>query len=98
MKDYENLFSIFVHSDMQYKIQRCREHTHEGEDLSDKALQRKMKQIDKARAKHHDMVSHYDWGDRRGYHLIIDTTDWDIKLLAPIVAEFANKWFDKVNV
>ena len=34
-------------------------------------------------------------GSRESYHLTVNTTDWQIKELAPVVAEYARKFFER---
>ncbi len=86
---------LFVYADMAAKLQRCRERAPEDEDLSDKELERKIRQIDKGRAATHGVVGDYPWGDRRGYHLCVNTTGLDIKALAAQVAAYARFWFQE---
>ena len=42
-----------------------------------------------------DIISGSKWGHRDTYHLIVNTTGWNIKELTPAVAEFAKRWFEK---
>lgn len=86
-------FNIFVYADMPSKIKRCREHAPAGENLSDELLERKMIQIDRARAKRHDVESSFRWGKKEGYHLCVNTSGCEIKQLAPAVAAYAKNWF-----
>jgi len=34
-----------------------------------------------------------NWGNGSTYHLTINTTEWNIKELAPAAAEFVIRWF-----
>ena len=54
-----------------------------------------MKHIDKVRAQTREILSGTAWGQRDAYHLTVNTTDWDIKQLAPAVADFATRWFGR---
>jgi hypothetical protein len=54
-----------------------------------------MKEIDKIRSQTRDILSGTYWGQRDAYHLTINTSDWNIKDLAPAVADFANSWFGR---
>ncbi|MDE6373246.1 MAG: cytidylate kinase-like family protein, partial [Clostridia bacterium] len=78
---------LFVYADEQSKIKRCREREHEGEDLSDKKLLKKFKEIDKGRAKLHDLLCSRSWGDRECYDLMINTSNLDIKKIIPRLAD-----------
>ncbi|MBS5843775.1 MAG: hypothetical protein KIC77_09890 [Clostridiales bacterium] len=53
----------------------------------------KIRQIDKARAQTRGLLASSAWGQRDAYHLIINTSDWNIKDLTPAVSDFAARWF-----
>ena len=52
-----------------------------------------IKRIDKNRARTRYLMADGEWGNRNSYHLIINTTDWDIEQLAEALAEFVKRWF-----
>jgi len=87
--------SLFVCASMEAKIQRCRERAGEGENLTDKQIQQKIKSIDKNRAKVREMITGSAWGDPLAYHLTVNTSGWDIKSLVPAIADFAQRWFER---
>ncbi|MEE1030676.1 MAG: cytidylate kinase-like family protein [Ruminococcus sp.] len=86
-------FNIFVCAETEAKVKRCVERAPEGENLTEKELVRKMKQIDKMRKQTREIMAGSDWGQRASYHLIVNTTDWEMKELVPAVADFAAHWF-----
>ena len=86
-------FNLFVCADMEAKIRRCQERAAPDEKLSLKELERKIRGIDKNRARTRDIITGSRWGERGSYHLIVNTTGWEIKELTPAVAEFAVRWF-----
>ena len=88
-------FRIFVCAETEAKLRRCRERASEKETLTDKELLRRMKEIDRARAKTREFLSGSEWGDRNAYHLTVNTSDWTIKALVPAVADFASAWFER---
>lgn len=88
-------FSLFVCAGENAKVLRCRERAEAGEDLSEKTLLRKMKQIDKVRSQTREVLSGGDWGKPRDYQLTVNTTGWNIKELVPAVAAFAESWFGR---
>ena len=94
LKEYDP-FNIFVCADMEAKIDRCIERAKEGENTSRKELEKKIRRVDKNRSNTREILSSSAWGQRDAYHLIVNTTGWDIKELAPAVAAFAVRWFDK---
>ena len=86
-------FNIFVCAQPDAKLRRCQERAPEGENLSDKELLRKMKQIDKARAQTRQLLTGTPWGQRDAYHLTVNTTGKSVKALSAAVAAYANAWF-----
>lgn len=88
-------FNIFVCADMEAKVQRCIERAKEGENTSPKEIEKQIRRVDKNRARTREILSSSVWGQRDAYHMIINTTGWDIKELAPAVAEFAVRWFGR---
>ena len=92
LKEYDP-FHIFVCAETEAKLRRCMERAPQGEQLSEKELLRKMKQIDKIRSQTRALMGGSDWGRRDSYHLTVNTTSWDIKELVPAVADFADRWF-----
>lgn len=81
-------FNLFVCAEMKAKLQRCMERASENERLNAKELERKIRQIDKNRAKIRDIITGSRWGEHGSYHLIINTTGWNIKELTPAAAGF----------
>lgn len=81
-------FSIFVCADTQAKIKRCIERAEEGEKLSEKQIEQNMKRIDKNRASSREIICDAKWGNPSTYDLTVNTTYFDIKKLAPAVAEY----------
>ncbi len=92
LRDYKP-FRLFVCADMEAKLKRCLERAGTGENLNQKQLIQNMKRIDKNRAKTREIMSESKWGDPIAYDLTINTTNWEIKTLAPAVAEFAIRRF-----
>lgn len=88
-------FNVFVCADMPAKVRRCLERSPEDEDLTEKELIRKIRQIDKSRAQTRELIGGPTWGRRDAYHLTVNTTGWEIKELVPAVADFAARWFGR---
>lgn len=97
LQDYHP-FNVFVCAGTEAKVRRCMERSHEGENLSEKELVRKMKQIDKARSRTREILSGTPWGQRDAYHLTVNTTEWEMKELVPAVADFAKRWFGRQKI
>ena len=87
-------FRIFVCAEMEAKIKRCFERAPKEENLTEKEMRRKIKQVDKARAQTRAILSGSSWGDPEGYHLTVNTTGWDLKELAKALAGFTTAYFE----
>lgn len=92
LKD-KNPLDIFVCADMDAKIKRCQERAGKDEHFTYKEIKNMIKRIDKNRARTRYVIADGKWGDRKSYNLIINTTDWDIKLLAESLAPVVEGWF-----
>lgn len=85
--------NMFIYANEAFKLERCKQYASTNEQLSDKEIIKKMRQIDKARAYYHDMVSDLKWGEKRGYDLCVNTSNADIKEIVPALAEYIKRWF-----
>ena len=88
-------FNLFVYADMPSKIKRCQERAQDDEHLSAREMEKRIKRIDADRKRYHGLISEIPWGDRRGYHLCVNTTDREIKALVPAVAQYVRIWFEE---
>jgi cytidylate kinase len=85
-------FRIFVYADDKSKIARCRERAKDSEaQLSDKALLRKIRSIDKRRRSYRAMFSDKLWGKASSYDLCINTSGKDIKDVVEGVVAYIDK-------
>lgn len=94
LKEYSP-FNLFVYADMSSKVRRCQERAQEDESVSAKEMERKIKRIDADRRRYHGMISDIPWGDKKGYHLCVNTTDREIKALIPHLASYIRHWFEE---
>ena len=91
LRDF-NTFKLFVYADMDSKVKRCREKGGEGENLTDRELVRRIKKIDADRKRYHGLISELQWGDKRGYHLCVNTSGREISAIVPLVAAYYRLW------
>ncbi len=82
---------IFVYSDMDSKVERCKKREKDHENLSDKEIKKRIKTIDKNRRKYYEFYTDSKWGDRDNYDFLINTTNADIKDLAQTLADLIKK-------
>lgn len=92
LNDY-NPMNIFVYADIESKINRCHKKAKEDENLTDKEMEKKIIQIDNGRKNYHKLISNLEWGDKRNYHLCINTTDVEIKNIIPTLGDYIEEWF-----
>ncbi len=83
-----NPFKVFVYNtDMDVRIQRCYAKVPEDKALSEKEMQKKIKSIDKDRAKYYNYFCDAKWGNMENYNICIDTAKIDVKKAAAFLAE-----------
>ncbi len=85
LKDVENieLFRIFVYADMDSKMKRCRDRAPEGENFTDKELEKHIKAVDKNRSSYYSDFTLQKWGDKSNYDMCINTTNINIDDMIP---------------
>lgn len=88
-------FNIFVHADMDSRIDRCIDRAPESEEMTRREYEKRIKQIDSARARHRSFLADSPWGKMESYHLCVNTTGKEIKKLVPGLAAYTNAWFEK---
>lgn len=91
----EQPFHIFVCADMEAKIQRCIERASADERLSKKEIIQNIRRIDKNRANTRELITNSKWGELGSYHLVVNTTDWNMKELTLAIADFVKRWYGK---
>lgn len=78
---------LFVHADIESRVKRSLTRKTEGETFTEKQMARKIRRIDKERARYYDFYTGMRWGDRSNYDLCINTTNTEIKQLVPALAK-----------
>ena len=85
LKDH-NPIRLFVYANMDAKVKRCREKADEHENLSDSELIKKIRRVDRDRAKYYRYYTGQDWGNRANYDMCINTSSVPVKELAEALA------------
>lgn len=88
-------FNIFVYASKEAKLLRCTKYAPSDEKLTRAELERKMCEIDKNRATYRDFYTNTKWGAKENYHLCINTSEVEIKMIIPLLAEYIRLWFSK---
>ena len=70
---------LFIYAGMDFKMQRCREWEHFGEEITDKALRQKIQSVDKERAKYYEFMTGQKWGDKANYDICLNTSELGIE-------------------
>lgn len=85
---------IFVYSDMESKIARCRANIDrddkDAQAMSDKELKQHIIDINKNRAKYYEFYTGQDWGDKSNYDICVNTTRVSIESAAKAVINLLN--------
>lgn len=86
-------FRIFVYASPKSRLERCRRNGDKNEDLSDRAMMRNIRRIDRQRAKYYMFYTGRKWGDKNNYDICVNTTNASIKAVAEALAKMfvANK-------
>ena len=92
LKEYKPM-NIFVYADLESKIARCKQKAKEDENLTDKELEKKIKNIDKNRKAFNSLISNAEWGSKENYNLCINTSNIEIKSIIPSLARYIESWF-----
>lgn len=81
-------FRIFVYADKDWKIKRCMERTRKKDEYStEKLMAKRIKRIDKNRARYYSFYTALKWGDKANYDICINNTDADIEKVAAGLAK-----------
>ena len=82
----EKPYRVFVYSDMDSKMLRCRAQGEDAEKMSDKELKQHILDVNKNRSKYYEFYTGHTWGDRLNYDLCINTTHADLAKTASAIA------------
>ena len=81
------LFRLFVYADPESRLKRCRERAPEGENLTDKELEKQIKRVNKERAAYYEDYTLQKWGDKRNYDICLNTSFMNIEEMIPHLAK-----------
>ena len=90
-----NPMNIFVYADMKSKIKRCKEKATDAENLTDKQIEKNIREIDKRRKACFDIISGKEWGEKSNYTLCINTSNIEVKTIIPALKTYVESWFNK---
>ena len=89
LKDMEGiqLFRIFVYADMEHRLKRCVERAPQGENFTEKELEKHIRKVDKNRANYYSDFTLQKWGDKAYYDMCVNTTNVQIDDIVPHLAK-----------
>ena len=79
-------FRIFVYADLDSKVERCIARSAKDEVLTRKQIIKKIKMIERNRARYYNYYTGQKWGDILNYDLCINTTGINLDELVPHLA------------
>lgn len=94
-------FRVYICADLQARLERCMAHEKKkprSQQLSEKVVLRNIRSIDKSRARTREVLTGKRHGDSSMFDLTVNATHWEVKHLAPAVAEFAGHWFEEQEI
>ncbi|MBQ8684451.1 MAG: cytidylate kinase-like family protein [Clostridia bacterium] len=75
LRDEHELFSVFIHADFGWRVKRCIEQY--GSDA--KRIEQQIREKDRKRARHYEYYTDCVWGDRKNYHMSINSSLFGIE-------------------
>lgn len=77
---------LFAYADMDARMARCRQKAPEAEALTDRQLRRRIREVDRHRARYYLYYTGQTWGARENYDLCINTSTVTPKDAAAMLA------------
>lgn len=91
LRDF-NTVNIFVYSNFEAKMKRCKEKAPSNEHLTDKELCKQIKNVDKQRKKFYLLLGQDSWGDKENYDICINTSNIEIKEIVSQLAQLIKRY------
>ncbi|QIB70573.1 cytidylate kinase-like family protein [Aminipila butyrica] len=83
-RQQEDHISVFVHADLDWRIQRIAQ----SNGISEKATKVLIQETDRGRAEFHRQYTGEEWGDSRGYQLSLDSGRIGIQQAAELILAY----------
>lgn len=81
------LFRLFVYAEPESRLKRCIERAPEGENLTEKEMEKQIKRINKDRASYYEDYTLQKWGDKANYDICLNTSFMVIEEMVPHLAK-----------
>lgn len=89
----KNCFNVFVYADNDFKRKRIIEEY----GFDEKEANKLIKSRDKTRSRHYNYYCERLWGDRKNYHLMVNSAAFGIDKSVDLIIESAKKYMEKFN-
>ena len=83
LEDEHPLFTVFVHADLSWRAQRCVQEF--GHDY--KRVEQYIRDKDRTRARHYEYYTDRTWGDRKNYHLSINSGKFGLEASVELIRQ-----------
>lgn len=70
LNDRDDVFSVFIHADMEYRVKRVQRH--EGVTSQEERIQKELEQKDRSRTMYYRYFTQKEWGKAENYLLCLD--------------------------
>lgn len=81
------LFRLFVYAEPESRLKRCIERAPEGENMTEKEMEKQIKRINKDRASYYEDYTLQKWGDKANYDICLNTSFMVIEEMVPYLAK-----------
>ncbi len=81
------LFRLFIYADPDSRLKRCMDRAPEGENLSQKEMEKQIKRVNKERAAYYEDYTLQKWGDKSNYDICLNTSFMNIEEMVPHLAK-----------
>lgn len=88
LREYDNVFKIFIHADKEARIR----HAIEEDGISENKAADYVTKQDKQRANYYNFYSSMRWDDVNDYHLTLDSTSFSIEEATDIILHAVDVW------
>lgn len=89
LRDYDNMLSVFLHADDEYRLNRVTEKY----GYNRKDAQKEIKATDKKRARFHDFYSEAPWGKASTYDLCVNVSKLGVDATVDLIADCVKRNF-----
>lgn len=68
LRDECDVFSVFIHADLNWRVKRCLEYGHDM-----RRIEQSIREKDRKRARHYEYYTDNTWGDPKNYHISVNS-------------------------